>query len=306
MARMCTLRELAIDRANKQPGMVDALTEASPILDQCKWIPASHNLSHIAERLTDVEGPGFVELDGRIPSMSTSSELVRTDLHLLAGQMEVPTIRAMKFGGPEKYFADKQDAILKHAGMSTEKRLVHQNWLAAARINKNLVDGGAPGRGWFLLAVRFDPDSNVGLYDPDQFDTGRLMKISLPYGGQEHELSSKGMEKVLGYKIVYRGIFGWQILDGKRTCAAIVNIDEDHRPTPTQIDDMLSDIRAEMGNTVIICSPKAKTHAINIHKLDHIQLLSGDNDAKTRIDTWNGISILTSYNIMDKIDRMEV
>lgn len=306
MSRMSTLREIAIDRANKQPQMVDQITEAAPILEQCKWIPATHGLSHVAERLTEVEGAGFVELDSPIPSMRTGSELVRTDLHLLAGQMEVPTIRAMKFGGPEKYFANKQELILKQAGMSTERRLVFDNWLEAALQSGNVTDAGGTGKGWFLLAVRFDPDSNVGLYDPDQFDSGRLMKIDLPYGGQEHELSSPGYVGVLGYKIVYRGIFGWQILDAKRTCAAIVNIDETSHPSPAQIDDMLSDVRAEPGTTVIMCSPKGKTHAINPHKLDHIHMVSGDTDARTRLDTWNGINILSSYNILDKINHLEV
>ena len=27
----------------------------------------------------------------------------------------------------------------------------------------------APDKGWFILACRFDDQTNVGLYDPDQF-----------------------------------------------------------------------------------------------------------------------------------------
>lgn len=183
---MVTLHEIAVKHARKQKGMVDSLTEEAPILDHVKWKAASHGLWNVAERLTNIEGPAFVAPDAPLPQLSVSSDLVTTDLHVMGGTMEVPTQRAKKFGGPLKYFAEKQNYILKKAGMDTERQLVFQNWLKGAQAVKNIHDAGGTGGGFFLLAVRFDELSNVGLFDPDQFNSGRLLSIEFPYGGDEH------------------------------------------------------------------------------------------------------------------------
>lgn len=303
---MSTLHEIALSHAKKQPGMADSLTEDAPILNVVKWKASTHGLWNVAEKLTDVEGPGFVEPDAPLPYMSTSSDLVHTDLHVMGGMIEVPTQRALKFGGKDKYFAERQNTILRKAGMDTERQLMLNNWFKAARACGNLKDAGATGKGWFILAVRFDELLNVGLYDPDQFQEGRLFRIDFPYGGAEHHLRSEKYRGVLGYSISYRANFGWQILDPQRTCAAIVNIDETKRPTAAMIDDMLADVRARAGSTYLFCSPKAKIHGINPYKTSNVELANSDTDAKTRVETWNGISIITSHNFNDKIDKVTV
>lgn len=303
---MSTLHEIAVAHAKKQPGMVDSLTEDAPILAHVRWKPATHGLWNVAEKLTHIDGAGFVMPDSPLPYMSASTDLVHTDLHVLGGTMEVPTLRALKFGGAAKYFAERQNWILKKAGMDTEVQLVAKNWFAAARKEGNLKDAGGQGPGWFLLGVRFDELSNVGLYDPDQFQSGRLLKVEFLYGGEEHYLRSPKYEGVLGFAVAYRGNFGYQILDAKRTCAAIVNIDETHKPTPAMIDDMLADIRSQPGNTYIFCGPHAKIHGINPYKVENVELVNGDTDAKTRIETWNGISIVTSHNITNKIQHIDM
>lgn len=238
--------------------------------------------------------------------MQAQSDLVQTDLFTLGGTMEVPTQRAKKFGGPEKYFSKHQDAILRKAGMDTEIALIKQNWLKGARAVKNLRNAGGSGKGWFLLAVRFDDLANVGLYDPDQFESGRLLKIDLPYGGAEYHLQGEGYEGVLGYGVTYRANFGWQMLDPQKTVSAIVNIDETSSPTADQIDDMLADVRASSGNTFIFCSPGGRIHGINPHKHERVMLQNQDKDMQTYVESWMGIPIVMSYNIADKIANMSV
>jgi len=303
---MRTLHEIAIKHAKKQAGMVDSLTEESPILGCVKWRAATHGLWNVAEKLTDIQGAGFVEPDAPLPYMNASTDLVHTDLNVMGGTMEVPTQRAKKFGGATKYFAERQNYILKKAGMDTERQIIMENWLRGATAVKNLYDAGGTGAGWFILAVRFDELSNVGLYDPDQFDSGRLLRIDFPYGGNEHYLHSPKYEGVLGYSVTYRGNFGYQMLDAGRTVAAIVNIDETHKPTPEMIDDMLAQVRSQPGSTHLFTSPRGKIYGINPYKVENVQLTSGDTDAKTRIETWNGISIVTSHNIANKIAHITV
>lgn len=306
MSEMCTLHEIAVKYAKKQSGMVDSLTEEATILAHVKWKPATHGLWNVAEKLTDIQGAGFVEPDAPLPYMSASTDLVHTDLHVMGGTMEVPTQRAKKFGGATRYFAERQNYILKKAGMDTERQIVLENWLKGAKSAKNLWNAGGTGEGWFILAVRFDELSNVGLYDPDQFESGRLLKIDFPYGGNEHYLHSPRYEGVLGYSVTYRGNFGYQMLDAGRTVAAIVNIDETHKPTPAMIDDMLAQVRSQPGSTYLFTSPRGKIYGINPYKTDNVQLAGNDTDAKTRVETWNGVSIVTSHNIAEKIANVVV
>lgn len=296
---MATLHEICIKFANKQPEMADSLTEDAPILKACRWRAATHGLWNVAEKLSEVEGPAFVEADAPLPTMRASTDLVHTDLHVMGGQMDVPTQRALKFGGADKYFARYQGKILRKAGMDAEKQIVVQNWYRAAKSAKNLKDAGGKAQGWFILAVRFDEIDNIGLYDPDQFEQGRLFKITAPHGGYEHELRGE-YEGVLGYSVVYRSNFGWQILDAKRVCAAIVNIDEDSAPTPAMIDDTLAEVRAQPGNTYLFCGPKAKIYGINPHKVQNVQIMNDTVNANTRIETWNGIPVVVSHNFRDK------
>lgn len=302
---MSTLHEICVKWARKQPGMADSLTEDAPILRVVKWKPSTHGLWNVAEKLEEVTGPSFVEPDAPLPTLRTNSSLVHTDLHVMGGTMEVPTQRALKFGGPAKYFADKQPIILRQAGMDTERQLMEKNWLKGARAVKNIKDAGGNSDGWYLLAVRFDDLNNVGLYDPDQFDQGRLFHIETPYNGAEHLLHGE-YEGVYGFSVIYRANFGWQILDAKRTCAAIVNIDEENKPTPAMIDDMLADVRAQPGSTYIFCGPKARIYGINPYKTDNVQLANNDRDASTRVETWNGVSIVVSHNFAKKIPHINV
>lgn len=305
MSIMSTLHEICVKYAKKQTGMADSLTEDAPIMRVVRWKESSHGLWNVAEAVSEIEGPAFVEPDAPLPAMRVSSDLRHTDLSVMGGTMQVPTMRAKEFGGPARYFAERQNLILKKAGMDTEIQLVKQNWLAAAKAAKNMRDAGATAKGWFILAVRFDEINNIGLFDPKQFVQGRLFTITSPYDGAEHLLTGD-YAGVYGYSIVYRASFGWQILDAKRTCAAIVNIDETHAPTATMIDDALADVRAQPGSTFLFCGPKAKIYGLNSYKLENIQLANGDVNANTRIETWNGIPIIVSHNFTEKMNKITV
>lgn len=304
MSRMCTLHELSLQMADKQPGMVDSLTEEAPIFNIMKFIPASHKLWNVTEKVTSISGPGWTDLDGPLPLMETSNDLETTYLHVMGGTLEVPTQRALKFGGAAKYFADRQDFFLKKMGMEIERQIVENVWFNAAKKEKMLRDAGGPQGGHILMAVRFDDLSNIGLYDPDMFDSGRIMHIDTPYGGNEHYLRGSKYQGTLGYAVNYRANFGWQLLDVKRTVAAIVNIDKEHAPTIEQIDEMLADVRATQGSTYLFASPRGKIYSVNKYKNEMVHVLTGDTEAKTTIESWNSIPIITSHNFPKRTSRI--
>lgn len=302
--RMCTLHDIAMNEARTAPGMIDAFTEEARILDKVKWIQATHEFEHRTQQISEVKGPDFTRLDGALPIMMASTDLLTTELGKAGGTIEVPTERAMQMGGPVQYFAKYADIIIREWGNKVERTLVNGHWLKAALDCGNVIDaGGGTGPAvkdtWFLLFVRFDDLCNVGLYNPKMFKGGRFFDITYPYGQNEHMLHSPEYAGTLGYSIVYRTYIGYLLLDVARHVGAIVNIDKDHKPTQTDIDRMLIKVRAQPGTTYIMGAPSAKLYGLDPYKEDHIQLANSDTDAKTRIETWNGISILTSYTIED-------
>ncbi len=117
------LKEIANMYAKKQPKMVDDLTEKTPILERCKWEAASHGLWNMAEKLNDITGAQFVNADAALPTIDASSDLIKTDLSVLGGEMEQAEDTIDQFGGAPAYFAKKEPKILKQAGMDTERKL---------------------------------------------------------------------------------------------------------------------------------------------------------------------------------------
>ena len=301
---MATLHEIAMQYAKKQPGMIDCLLERTPILDMTRWKATTHGLYNLAEVLTDVKGAGFIKPESPFPRIGTSSDLIHVDLAVMGGRDSVPSMKAQKLGGWKKYFADRQKYILSKTGMNIEIQLIEDNWLKGALTDGTHIDCGGTGDGYYMLAVRFDEACNVGLYDADQFAAGRFITPRFPYDGAEHYLPDPGYEGVLGYEIVYEGRFGWQMLDAARTVACCYNITDKKIPTPMQIDDLLMAVRAEEGPTYLFMPPKAKSLVANSYKLEKVQLANGDTDAKTHIDSWNGIPIKTSYTIARPIPHI--
>lgn len=296
---MQMLHEIAISYANKQKDMIDELTEETPVLQRCKFIPSTHGLTNVAEKLTEITGPTFVEADSPLPFMGVSTDLERTDLFCLGGQMEVPTYQAQKFGGAEQYFAKHQTGLLRQSGMDMEKLLIKNYWLKAARIHKNMKSAGASGGGHVILAVRFDELANVGLFDPDQYESGRFFKITPMHNGGEYPLENPKYSRALGYGVVYRSILGWQVLDGKRTCAAIVNIDKDNRPTVEMIEEMIHSVRGTPANTIIICGPYGKLWGLTPHKKEYLQMTGSEKDVNLQVESWMGIPVIMTYNLND-------
>lgn len=296
MPIMQTLKEIANEKAKKQPEMVDALTEEAPILAVCRWTAATHGLWNVAEKVEDITGPGVVEMNAPLPTVDVATQLVKTDVEILGGVMEVPKDTADQFGGAPAYFARKQDKVLRKAGMDTEQRLFFNNWLRGAKDVKNILPTAATsGDGRTILAVRFDPDANVGIYDPAQFDQGRLLRLNELSGGQLYHLRSR--PGVSGYGVELRGRFGWQMLAPEKTVAAIVNIQPGKLPTETQIDELIALVHGTPANTYLFMSEKTKIMAVNPFKKDRVEMLNADNDLKTMVAAWNGVRIITSYNI---------
>lgn len=299
---MQTLKEISAELANKQPGMVDSVTEDAPVLAECKWTAATHGMWNAAEVVSDITGPGFVEANAPLPTMSVDSDIVQTHVSIMGGEVEVSVTTAARFGGPEKYFSKRQDALLKQAGMDTESRLYYNYFLKAALACGNVVDaGGVAGADAetglsSLVFVRFDQDANVGIYDPAQFDSGRLLKIDPINGGNKYHMRSK--PGVLGYGVSYMGRFGWQLLSPEKTVAAVVNISEAKRPSVEMLAKAINMVRGTPKNTRILCNPLTATYVFGALKSERLDMSVGDVNLNIDVKQFGDIPIIKSYNII--------
>lgn len=292
-----TLKEIALAHAKKRPELVDYLTEESPILDMLKWIPATHGLWNVEEVLTDVEGPAFVDLDAPLPTMQADTNLRQTYVSVMGGEMEVGEDKAAQFGGPEKYFARRESAMLKKAGMDTELAIFRDYWRKAALKKKLYTNAGGTDKVYTILVVRMDQALNTGIYDPTGFNQGRLLDISPINGGSKYHL--RRAVDVLGYGVRYRGRFGWQMLAPERTVHAIVNCSADSLPTLTMIEDAIAEVRGTSANTYIFGHRKILGKTMGAFKEGYLQLTNNDNSLKTQIGDINGIRVVGSYNLPD-------
>ncbi len=300
-----TLKELSDYYAKKQPLMVDQITEEAPILAEIKFEAASHGLWNAYEEVTDIQGAEMVEMDSPLPVVGMASELKKQDLSIWGGKIEVGEDKARMFGGKEKYFARKMPKILRQSGMSTERKIIYDNWRRYVIDNKNkgfLKDAGATGNSnYTILAVREVPGETIGLYSPEGFQQGAMFDLSGINGGNLYEFTDSKKRNILGYGLRLKAYFGYQIANHK-TVAAIVNIDQDHMPTPAMLDDILTNIRATSASTKLYMHARV-LGMLGQYKADKLQVAVAAKDMDRTFTHWNGIKIVTSYNFDDGVEK---
>lgn len=292
-----TLHEIALDKAKKRPELVDFLTEEAPILALLKWIPATHGLWNVEEVLDSIKGASFADLGSPLPTMSAETQLRQTYVNLLGGEVEVSKDKAAQFGGAQQYFARRENAFYKQAGMDTELAIWRDYWRKAAIKGKLVTKCGATSNAYTIMVVRFDQENNIGIYDPTQFNKGRLLDPSPINGGALYHLRSQ--PGVLGYGVEYRGRFGWQLLNPSRAVYALANVDAEHLPTLTQIEDAIAAVRGTAANTYIFGHHKIVQKTFSAIKQADIMYVNGDKDLQTIVGAINGIKIVGSYNMPD-------
>lgn len=297
MAVAQTLHEIALDKAKKRPELVDFLTEEAPILKMLKWIPATHGLWNVEEVLDSIQGASFTDLGAPLPSMKAETQLRQTYVNLLGGEVEVNKDKADQFGGAAKYFARRENAFYKQAGMDTELAIWRDYWRKAALKHKLVTKCGATANAYTILIVRFDQENNIGIYDPTQFNQGRLLDPEPLNGGSLYHLRSQ--PGVAGYGVEYRGRFGWQLLNAERAVFGLVNVDAEHLPTLSQIEDAIAAVRGTATNTYIFGHHKIVQKTFSAIKQADIMYVNGDKDLQTIIGAINGIKIIGSYNLPD-------
>ena len=295
-------REVAIKNATKQKKIVDKLTEDAPCLATLPMSPSTHGLWNVYEELLSVTGPNIVNLDEALPTMDAASELKQTNLSVIGGVIEVGEDKAKRFGGAQKYFANKMPQILRQAGMDIEASMFYNNFRTFAFSNSKLQDAGGTGsNNYTILCIKFIEGENTGLYDPAGFGNGKSFDFEWLSGGNVYKDANSRV--VYGLRI--KSYFGIQLAN-YQFISGIVNVDltadastdtgYKALPTVKQVNDMIAACRGTSSNTVIWCHEKVK-QALNIHK--PLVMNVYDKNLDMTIDMWNNVPIITSYNWLD-------
>lgn len=289
-----TLAELNIAHAKKQPELLDFLTEDTPVLNKIKFEVATHGMWNVYEKLNQIHGAGFVDMNAKLAKMGLDTKLEKVDLSIIGGELFVAEDTAANFkGGADGYFASKTPILLKDAGQTTERKLIYDNLLRFALENGKAVSaGGANDNCYSMIAFRQIAGQNCGLYNPKAFKNGAGLDVTKIYnGGLYHN-----EDGVLGYGLRFKGYYGFQLANPEGV-SAIVNIKKGSIPTEEQIDDMLDDVRAKPNDTIICCHPKVLSF-LNKYKGNILQANANDNNMNRGFLAWNNIPFVTSRNFL--------
>lgn len=289
------LRELAADKAKKQPTQIDDLTNNSPIFDTMDFFPTSHGLQHAWEKLVGITGGGLVGVGDALPSAELTTRLDWQTLGILGFNIEVVVDVAKQVGGDfAGYLAKKVPGITRKTSMDAEASLIYDVLQKFAKDQGKLVAAKANAQGstyYSLLAVRWEEDALCGLFDPNGFGQGAMLETIMLSGGEPYKNSSG---KTV-YGADFKSYLGF-LTASKHNIAGIVNIDSSNKPTASMVDDMLDSCRAgSNGKTFIYGHPKALRMLSDI-KGSAIQMSVSEKEYSRTLAKWDGIELVNSYN----------
>ena len=305
-----TLKNLNVWLTPHQQGVLNRLTEENPILDSIPVRAASHGIYNVYADTTEITGMSEVDFDEELPTVGVSFELGRTRLGKIGGKLPIPQDAATEVGGYSAYANARMPSIIAKSGNDHEYRLYYKGFLKAAIDNGKAVSvgGSTANKQFSLVAVTYDMDSTVGLYNPKATSVGMgrgvIFEELVLNGGNVSEIEVGG-KKCLGKIIAAYMQFGLQLAD-PRLVGALVNIQPaqngtdrdkiDGLPTAAQMDDLLAGVRAG-ANTVIYCHPTIAQKMASKFQLTQRRIANGDTSVRYAMYDWQGVPVITSYNI---------
>ncbi len=302
------MKELAIAQAPKQEHLIDAITEESPILAMMPMAPASNGIQHVYEELKDVTGAQVVDLDSELLHIDMNGDRRYKDLSVLGGKMSVGEDKALKLGGPAKYFNSKLPTILTDTGANVEKSWIASVYAFAKSVgNQTLAGSTTADINFSIIALKWRAGETQGLYDPTGLGNGKIFDMKALSGGQLIDIDDGSGNTIPGYSMRIKNYLGFQLTNG-RNVGTIRNIDltknesnpngYEFLPTESEIDDVLERARANSANTYLYMHPKV-LNALNVYKGGALQMSPTDMDFNRVIANWNGIRIVTSRNFSE-------
>jgi hypothetical protein len=299
---MATLREIALERAKKQPHQIDSVLCNCPIIDTIEFSPTNHGLQHAYEELTKVTGGQFVQMDAPLPSADAQATLKFQDLGIMGFNLEAGIDKVTQLYGKNgfaKYLAKKSPKIMTKSAMATEQALIYDLLAPLALKNGKTQSANAEANCYSLFAVRWVEDEFGGLFDPNGFGKGTLFDTLPLSNGAPY----KNAEGITVYGADFKSYLGF-LLAAENNVSAIFNIDDTHIPTASMVDQLLEDVHAgDIGKTFIFGHP----HALNLLKTIKeatLKMGPGDKNYSRSLSSWDGIPLIGSYNFKNGLEEV--
>lgn len=291
-----TLRELSAMYAKKQPHQVDYLLEGAPLLAKIPFVESTHGLQHVMEKVTQIDSAAFVQRDEPLPEADVTTELGHMDLGIMGFKVKAGVDKITQLCGKDgfaKYLAKKSPKIISKTGMVTDS-LITRLIKSYALSNKKVIDAGGSGDNTStILAVRFVKDETCGVYDPSGFKSGALFDVLMLNGGKAYEdPNTNSIVQGAAFKN-YTGF----MFENPCTCAAIVNIDEEHPVTAKMMKKIKRFVKGgSIGETFYVANPSVADDYID--PIKPINPASG-SAIHTEVDSFDGIEIIRDYNMAE-------
>lgn len=306
-----TLNQLSIGKAKTFVNQVDNITENAPIVKAMPFVESSDQLWDVSSEITMLgSGMNNVDLNSPLTEIQIADGMKQTSLNIFGAKMFVPEDTAKLEGGADKYFGKNRPAFERQTGMDVERNYIYNAFLPfiLSQYEQGHTDqvvnaGGSANKNNSLLVLRFDNANFAGLYSPLCFNRSTFLDMKAINNGALYENSDPTSKyyKVLGYGLRMKTYMGVRMLSYKNA-AAIVNIDLS-TSTPLTVDmverALLAARVGEAGKTMIVCHPKVKLALAKIGKTNFLQSGYSEKGPDFRVDTWDGVPIMTTYNMMD-------
>lgn len=297
-----TWREVALANATgAQKEMVDYVTEDAPIFQSTPMEETSDGFQDVYEVLTSTDYIPEQELDAPLQSVDIASRLEQTNLRNWAAKMEVgeDKLATMKLS-KEQYFGKKSPKILRETGakLSITTYNAFKNYAIDNQVNGGIADrvisaGGSNNTNYSVAAVKYVKNEITGLYSSQAWGNGKVVDIM--------NLSNGGLYTNIDGVAVYgtrMKLNSGLKLANPRYVTSIVNIDKAADFTAINLDDKLSQIIEEArGADVLYMHPTLKRLIGSVFKLEKLQLQNSDREVNSLIDAWDGVPIITDYNL---------
>ena len=296
-----TLREISTEYAQKQPHQVDYLLAGTPLLDRMPFVPSTHGLQHVFERISEIGEGTFVKVDQALPEADVSAELDRINLgvfgfRITAGIDKVAAIAGKgNFAG---YLARKAPKIMTKSGMRFETDYAKLLKRYAIE-NGNVVNAGGTGSDCHtIFVVRFIEDEVCGLYDENGFGSGALFD-TIPLSGGNPYTDKDG---VTVYGADFKTYCGFMV-ENPHAVAIVTNITKGKPLTQAMLDEacLMADVDG-LGTAYIVGSGKSNQF-INALKDPHY---TQSESYSTRIKDWNGTEIINDSNFPKGEDAVDI
>ena len=312
-----TLRDIVVGYASDAAPIMDDLERESGIIRTATAVPASNNLWHKYKKLKALPTVAVIKLDGETTPQSSDFTVEQSDLSLFVAHQSEPARIAENYpGGVRAYFENERPGFSESFGQTISTQAVYGNYTAfagslsgfpgfhqIARDSQNIVArmAGDTGSRTSIFAVKWKPTTMALLVNPLMAANGKLMKVKVLNNGQPVLMTTNTTTHAqqLVYQVIYELMLG-MFSATDLTVSAITQIQDatSDKPTASNMDKLVDQIKGNSTNTVIYCNRTSK-RLLGELKDSKLTTLVTDKVYSTTVDFWNGIPLIVDDNILD-------